>query len=44
MEKFLRAMESGKPLQIKTAICCDHLKGYVYIEAVKQAHVKEVGS
>jgi len=30
-----------QPLQIKSVICKDGLKGYVYIEAYKQTHVKQ---
>ena len=32
----------GQPLQIFSAIALDHLKGYLYVEAFKEAHVKEV--
>ncbi|KAK9820946.1 hypothetical protein WJX81_001276 [Elliptochloris bilobata] len=31
----------GVPLQIKSAFAQDHLKGYIYVEAFKEAHVKE---
>jgi hypothetical protein len=29
-------------LQIKSAIALEHLKNYIYVEAEKEAHVKEV--
>ncbi|MBN8156970.1 hypothetical protein J0J30_23510, partial [Vibrio vulnificus] len=29
-------------LQIRSAIALDHLKNYIYIEADKEAHVREV--
>lgn len=31
-----------KPLQIKSAVAVEGLKGYIYIEAYKQTHVKQV--
>ena len=31
-----------QPLQIKSAIAVESLKGYIYIEAFKQTHVKQV--
>ena len=33
-----------QPLQIKSAVAVEGLKGYIYIEAYKQTHVKEVNS
>lgn len=33
---------SLQPLQIKSAIAVEGLKGYIYIEAYKQTHVKQV--
>ncbi len=30
-----------QPLQIKSAVAVDGLKGYIYIEAFKQQHVKQ---
>ncbi|KAI3820090.1 hypothetical protein L1987_13948 [Smallanthus sonchifolius] len=38
MQKF---MDRGSELQIRSAIALDHLKNYIYIEADKEAHVKE---
>jgi len=29
-------------LQIRSVIALDHLKNYIYVEAEKEAHVKEV--
>jgi hypothetical protein len=31
-------------LQIKSAIALEHLKNYIYVEAEKEAHVKEVST
>ena len=31
-----------QPLQIKSAVAVEGLKGYIYIEAYKQTHVKQV--
>lgn len=39
MQKFI---DKGPELQIKSAVALDHLKNYIYIEADKEAHVKEV--
>lgn len=38
MQKFIDRAD----LQIKSAIALDHLKNYIYVEAEKEAHVKEV--
>lgn len=38
MQKFL---DKGSELQIRSAIALDHLKNYIYIEADKEAHVRE---
>ncbi|KOO25260.1 transcription elongation factor spt5, partial [Chrysochromulina tobinii] len=40
MQKFLDSMHTDKPLQIKSAACTD-IKGYIYIEAYKELHVRE---
>ncbi|OAY81058.1 putative transcription elongation factor SPT 1 [Ananas comosus] len=37
MQKFIDRAD----LQIKSAIALDHLKNYIYVEAEKEAHVKE---
>lgn len=31
----------GTPLLIKSVFCQDHLKGYIYVEAYKEAHVRD---
>ncbi|XP_044475671.1 putative transcription elongation factor SPT5 homolog 1 isoform X2 [Mangifera indica] len=38
MQKFI---DKGAELQIRSAIALDHLKNYIYVEADKEAHVKE---
>ncbi|KAI8526637.1 hypothetical protein RHMOL_Rhmol12G0011200 [Rhododendron molle] len=38
MQKYL---DKGSELQIRSAIALDHLKDYIYVEADKEAHVKE---
>ena len=34
----------AQPLQIKSAVAVEGLKGYIYIEAYKQTHVKQVSN
>jgi len=41
MQKYI---DKGSELQIRSAIALDHLKNYIYIEADKEAHVREVRS
>ncbi|KAL3513796.1 hypothetical protein ACH5RR_026513 [Cinchona calisaya] len=36
-----KAIDKGPKLQIRSIIALDHLKNYIYIEADKEAHVKE---
>ncbi|KAK1371247.1 Transcription elongation factor SPT5 [Heracleum sosnowskyi] len=36
-----KCIDKGPDLQIKSAIALEHLKNYIYIEADKEAHVKE---
>ena len=36
-----KCIDKGSELNIRSAIALDHLKGYVYVEADKEAHVKE---
>ncbi|KAK7858872.1 putative transcription elongation factor spt5 like protein 1 [Quercus suber] len=36
-----KGIDKGSELNIRSAIALDHLKGYVYVEADKEAHVKE---
>lgn len=40
MRKFLTYENEDQPLMIKSVVCLEHLKGYIYIEAYKQTHVK----
>jgi transcription elongation factor SPT5 len=44
MRKFLEKEPTEDKLLIKSAIAPDHLKGYIYIEAEKESHVKSVSS
>lgn len=39
MQKFI---DRGADLQIRSVVALDHLKNYIYVEADKEAHVKEV--
>lgn len=39
-----KAIDKGPELQIRSAIALDHLKNYIYIEADKEAHVREVSA
>ncbi|KAA3674412.1 transcription elongation factor SPT5 [Paragonimus westermani] len=41
MRKFIAYQFSDTPLQIKSAFAKEGLKGYIYIEAFKQTHVKQ---
>lgn len=36
-----KAIDKGPELQIRSVVALDHLKNYIYIEADKEAHVKE---
>ncbi|XP_052202471.1 putative transcription elongation factor SPT5 homolog 1 [Diospyros lotus] len=38
MQKYL---DKGSELQIRSAVALDHLKNYIYVEADKEAHVRE---
>jgi transcription elongation factor SPT5 len=42
MQKFFNKQNDPDKLLIKSAICPEHLKGYVYVEADKESHVKAV--
>ncbi|KAH9326896.1 hypothetical protein KI387_007074, partial [Taxus chinensis] len=42
MQKYLDMKSQGTDLHITSAVALDHLKGYLYIEADKEAHVREV--
>lgn len=37
-----KCIDRGPEMQIRSAIALDHLKNYIYIEADKEAHVREV--
>lgn len=39
-----KVIDKGSELQIRAAVALDHLKNYIYIEADKEAHVREVRS
>ncbi|XP_064385499.1 transcription elongation factor SPT5-like isoform X2 [Halichondria panicea] len=41
MRKCISLMSTENPLQIKSAVAVEGLKGYIYIEAFKQQHVKQ---
>lgn len=41
MRKFIAYQFTDEPLQIKAVISKESLKGYIYIEAYKQTHVKQ---
>ena len=37
-----KCIDRGPEMQIRSAIALDHLKNFIYIEADKEAHVREV--
>lgn len=41
MRKFITYQNSEDPLQIKSVVAPEGVKGYIYIEAYKQPHVKQ---
>ncbi|GFO29479.1 transcription elongation factor spt5 [Plakobranchus ocellatus] len=41
MRKMITFQSTEEPLQIKSVVCKEGLKGYIYIEAFKQTHVKQ---
>lgn len=41
MRKFIAYQYSDEPLQIKSVVAPEGVKGYIYIEAYKQTHVKQ---
>lgn len=41
MNKFIAYQDTDEPLQIRSVVVPDHLKGYIYVEAFKQTHVKQ---
>jgi len=42
MRKAIAYSNTNDPLQIRTVIAPEGIKGYIYIEAFKQTHVKQV--
>mmetsp|Transcript_11126 Transcript_11126/g.30862 ORF Transcript_11126/g.30862 Transcript_11126/m.30862 type:complete len:86 (+) Transcript_11126:1108-1365(+) len=40
MQKYLDSAQTDQPLSIKSALCTE-IKGYIYVEAYKEAHVRE---
>jgi hypothetical protein len=42
LQKVYNMHERGKHLEIKSAVCLDHLKGFIYVEAAKDSHVSFV--
>lgn len=40
MRKFLAYQNTNEPLQIKSVVAPEGVKGFIYIEAYKQPHVK----
>uniref|UniRef100_A0A8C2FJ82 Transcription elongation factor SPT5 n=1 Tax=Cyprinus carpio TaxID=7962 RepID=A0A8C2FJ82_CYPCA len=40
MRKFIAYQCTDTPLQIKSVVAPEHVKGYIYVEAYKQTHVK----
>ncbi|KAG5307497.1 SPT5H factor, partial [Acromyrmex insinuator] len=42
MRKFIACQNSSEPFQIKSVVAPERVKGYIYIEAYKQSHVKVV--
>lgn len=40
MNKFLAFQHTDEPLQIRSVVAPEHVKGMIYIEAFKQTHVK----
>lgn len=41
MRKFITYQFSENPLQIKSVIAPEGVRGYIYIEAYKHAHIKQ---
>lgn len=41
MRKFVAYQFTDEPLQIKSVVTPEGVKGYIYIEAYKQSHVKQ---
>ncbi len=41
MNKFIAYQDTEEPLQIRSVVVPEHVKGYIYVEAFKQTHVKQ---
>ncbi|EPQ12052.1 Transcription elongation factor SPT5 [Myotis brandtii] len=41
MRKFIAYQFTDTPLQIKSVVAPEHVKGYIYVEAYKQTHMKQ---
>eukprot|EP00061_Rhincodon_typus_P018650 g47903.t1 len=41
MRKFVAYQFTDSPIQIKSVVSPEHVKGYIYVEAYKQTHVKQ---
>lgn len=42
MRKFIAYSKTENPLQIKSVVAPEGIKGYIYIEAFKDIHVKQI--
>ena len=42
LQKAYNMQAAGRPLGIKSAVCLDHLKGFIYVEALQDASVRFV--
>lgn len=42
MNKFIAYQHTEEPLQIRSVVAPEHVKGYIYVEAFKQTHVKQL--
>jgi hypothetical protein len=40
LQKAYTLADRGTPVAIRSAVCHDHLKGYFYVEADKESHVR----
>ena len=41
MRKYIAYLHTDEPLQIKSVVAPEGVKGYIYIESYKQTHVKQ---
>jgi transcription elongation factor SPT5 len=42
LQKFITRQNTAHPLQIFSVVAQDHLKGYIYVEARRENHVRDV--